>query len=206
MEVTELQQSHYTIHGQSEIAPSLPDHVLVTAEIWERLLPTRIGTLGDFFFFFASIKSHNRFPFHTPFLLPTPTPESWFWFFPMQIQSSQAATTLSHNRRRVDFLDSPYNLIKLDLLFFILGPNCPLGSLFWNLAFHCTFPFLLVMLVLTELSLGTRNRLFSRKFNENRYSNELWSSYPSPRMNIQFSLYCRLITWNLVLELAKRQS
>lgn len=36
LEVTELQQSHYTIHLQSEIAPSLPDHLLVTAVVWER--------------------------------------------------------------------------------------------------------------------------------------------------------------------------
>lgn len=61
LEVTELQQSHYTIHSQSEIAPSLPDHLLVTAEVWERLLLTRISTFGDLLFFFTSVKSHMVF-------------------------------------------------------------------------------------------------------------------------------------------------
>ena len=122
-----------------------------------------------------------------PFCSPTPNPERWFCFFAVQTRSSQAVPTASHNREWVGCSDSLYNLIEPGLLFLILGPKCPLGSVFWNSAFHCTFPFPWVMLVPPELSLGTRNRLFSRKFSENRYSNELWSSYPSPRMNIQFS-------------------
>lgn len=50
-----------TTHSQSEIAPSLPDHLLGTAEAWERLLLTRICTFGDLLFFFASVKSHMIF-------------------------------------------------------------------------------------------------------------------------------------------------
>lgn len=67
LEVTELQQSHYTIHSQSEIAPSLPDHLLVTAEARERLLLTRISTFGDLVVFFASVKSHMVFLCVLPF-------------------------------------------------------------------------------------------------------------------------------------------
>lgn len=46
LKVTELQQSHYTIHLQSEIAPSGPDHLLVTTLAWGRLLLSRLSTFG----------------------------------------------------------------------------------------------------------------------------------------------------------------
>lgn len=41
---------NYTIHWQSEIVPSLSDHMLVTAETWERLLLTRISTFRGLLF------------------------------------------------------------------------------------------------------------------------------------------------------------
>lgn len=144
------------------------------------------------------------FSFPSSLSVPHPCPREMGVFF--QTGSSQAAPTPSHKRRMGGPLRSSIQLDQTTSSFFHPGTKLSFRSLFWNLAFHCAFPFLLIMLVPTELALGTRNRLFSRKFNENRYLNELWSSYLSPRMNIQFSLYCRFITWNLVLELAKRQS
>lgn len=73
LEVTELQQSHYTIHLQSDIAPSPFDRLLVTAVAWERLLLTRISAFGGLLFSFASVKFHlvllSILPF---FMFPTP--------------------------------------------------------------------------------------------------------------------------------------
>ena len=157
--------------------------MLVTAETWERLLLTRISTFRGLLFSLCFSQISHVLLSTLPFCSPPLTQRGGS----ASSRCRHGLLRRSHNREWVDCSDRPYNLIEPGLLFLIPGPNCPLGSLFWSSAFHCTFPFPWVMLVPPQLSLGTRNRLFSRKFNENRYSNELWSSYPSPRMNIQFS-------------------
>lgn len=90
LEVTELQQSHYTIHLQSDTALSLPDHVLVTAVAWERLLLSRFSNVGTLLFFtvkFFFLVLLSILPF---FLFP---PNLDRWFFPIQMCFSQAPPT-----------------------------------------------------------------------------------------------------------------
>ena len=92
LEVTEPQQSHYTIHLQSEIAPSPFDRLLVTAVAWERLLLSSFSTFGGLLFSFASVKCHLVLLSILPFFV-FPTPNLDRRFFPIQIRSSRADPT-----------------------------------------------------------------------------------------------------------------
>lgn len=155
LEVTELQQSHYTIHLQSEIAPSLPDHLLVTAVVWERQLLSRISTFGDLLFFLASVKSVIIFLSILPFCSPS---------LARKDGSSQCryvllrlSPLLSQNRR-TNGLIRLVSITWLNHIFFF--PSWDISLLQGHFAEPQHIPFLLVMLVPTELSLGTRNRLF----------------------------------------------
>lgn len=114
LEVSELQQSHYTIHLQSGTAPSVPDHLLVTAVAWERLLLSRLSNTWEFAFFQSSIIWFS-FPYSLSFCSPLsrqmvlPNPHVLF---------SGCPHFSAQIKEWVDCLDSPHHLIKPGLLFF----------------------------------------------------------------------------------------
>lgn len=124
LEVTELQQSHYTIHLKSETAPSLPDHLLVTAVAWERLLLSRFSNTWEFAIF--PVKFYLVLLSIPPFFLFPPNLEQMV-LSNSDVLFSGCPYFSPQIQEWVDCLDSPYHLIKPGLLFCFFHPGTKLS-------------------------------------------------------------------------------